>query len=107
MSGIVLDLGPRPQPDVAELVNELAARWPGGLAVLRAEVQQLQRAGRWPHPVPPSLMAGLGPAQFVAALRELGERLGLAPETPVPPAASRPLSADERRLLADVPPHHG
>lgn len=103
----MLDLGRRPQPDVAELVNELAHRWPGGLAALRAEVQQMQRAGRWPHPVPTALMAGLGPAQFVAALRELAEQLELARGPAVPPAASRPLSADERRLLADVPPHHG
>jgi len=57
-------------------------------------------------PVPPELMRGLGPAQFSAALAQL--RSALAPAHPAAPVlADRPLTSDERRLLTDVPPHHG
>ncbi|MCW2812047.1 MAG: hypothetical protein JWP61_2505, partial [Friedmanniella sp.] len=43
-----------------------------------------------------------------AVLAEL--RAELARRVPTPPApvtSSRPLTAEERRLLAEVPPHHG
>ena len=59
-----------------------------------------------PHPLPADLAAGVGAAQLWAGVAELRRRLGAgASEAGV--AAPRPLTADERRLLQDVPPHHG
>jgi hypothetical protein len=57
--------------------------------------------------VPADLRAQLGAAQFAAALAAL--RTALDPDG-VPrtaPRPGRPLTAEERRLLTDVPPHHG
>ena len=57
------------------------------------------------HPLPPDLAEGLGAAQRSAAVAELRRRLVERPPGPV--VRQRPLTADERRLLEDVPPHHG
>ena len=57
--------------------------------------------------VPADLRAGLGAAQFAAALSGLRAALDLEPPPRTVPSPGRPLTADERRLLADVPPHHG
>lgn len=58
------------------------------------------------HPVPPDLAQGLGAAQRAAAVTELRRRLS-GTHLPGTVARPRPLTADERRLLEDVPPHHG
>ena len=68
----------------------------------------------WPIAVPSKLMAGLSAAQFTAALTELLTELrrylpvgsGFGP-TVRPMLSSRAPDAAERRLLEDVPPHHG
>ena len=80
-------LGEQDQPDLDALADWLAGR-------VREVVV----------PLPSDLIAGLGPAQFHAALAELRRRLQPPPAAPV--LASRPLTTEERRLLADVPPHH-
>ncbi|HEY5846084.1 MAG TPA: hypothetical protein VIT42_04750 [Microlunatus sp.] len=105
--GRVLDGLPEPgRVDVVELSRELGHRWPGGLPGLQAEVARQRATGPWPHPVPEELTPALVPAQFgsaLAALRNvlrLDEQVGRVPE-------SRALDADERRLQAEVPPHHG
>ena len=90
------DLGRQDRPDLDVLAARLRPRL--GVEVDPAE---LTRA----HPLPADLAAGLGPAQLGAAVTELRRRL-TAPPPPVV-ADPRPLSADERRLLQDVPPHHG
>ena len=56
------------------------------------------------HVVPPELLEGIGPAHFFTVLTELRTRLRGRTSHPV--LAERPLSADERRLVADAPPHH-
>ncbi len=56
------------------------------------------------HPLPVDLAAGLGPAQLWTLVAELRSRLRGPRASPV--TRSRPLGADERRLLQDVPPHH-
>lgn len=86
------DLGRQPTPDPAALAGLLRHRdLAGGSAV---------------HAVPADLMRGLGPAQFLAALAQLRSALAPAPAT-APVLANRPLTPEERRLLIDVPPHHG
>lgn len=83
------------------------------LTSLTAALHELVAAGQVPSPdattydVPPDLLSGLGSAQFVAALSGVRTGLGIDGLTRLPPLPSRPLTADDRRLLADVPPHHG
>lgn len=60
---------------------------------------------RGAHPVPAELTQGIGPARLAAVVTELRTRLAAAGSRPV--VAERELDAAERRLLADVPPHHG
>ncbi len=54
--------------------------------------------------VPADLREGIGAAQLAALVNALRARLA-GPGRPV--LAARAPDADERRLLADVPPHHG
>lgn len=60
----------------------------------------------WPHAVPPELRDGCGPAQLHAAVTRARELAGLATLDVRPPSRRTRLTADERRLLAEVPPHH-
>lgn len=57
------------------------------------------------HPVPSDLTEGIGAARFVAVLTVLRGRLAEPDARPV--LAERAPDAAERRLLAEVPPHHG
>ncbi|GAA1835294.1 hypothetical protein ACFFOM_09515 [Microlunatus capsulatus] len=90
------DLGRQDRPDLESLAALLRPR----LGV-QVDLAELTRA----HPLPPDLAEGLGPAQLGSAVAELRRRLSGPPPAVV--ADPRPLSADERRLLQDVPPHHG
>ena len=97
----VRDLPEPGTPKVAQLIASL-----GGAAPLRAEVVKARAAGSWPVSVPAELRRGLGAAQFAAAWTALLNELG--PTTNARPVVSdRALTNDERRLLADRPPHHG
>jgi len=60
----------------------------------------------WPHPVPEQLRAGCGPAQLHAAVARTRELLGLTTLEVRTPSRRTRLTADEKRLLAEVPPHH-
>jgi hypothetical protein len=95
------DLGRQDEPDLDELVRVLSHK-----ENLASKVQVERRGGDWPYPVPNDLMAGLGWAQFSAALTALITRLDLAPGNAARGPSSRPPDADERRLLHEVPPHH-
>ncbi|GAA1427273.1 hypothetical protein GCM10009616_03970 [Microlunatus lacustris] len=90
------DLGRQARPDLDALAALLRPRL--GVDV---DPAALTRA----HPLPADLAAGLGAAQLAAATSDLRRRLTGA--LPAVVAAERPLTADERRLLQDVPPHHG
>ncbi|GAA3576287.1 hypothetical protein GCM10022197_36910 [Microlunatus spumicola] len=68
-------------------------------------VAALGDAQRGAHPVPADLVEGIGPAQLAAVLTALRARLAASQARPV--LAERPPDAAERRLLTDVPPHHG
>ncbi|MFZ1412541.1 MAG: hypothetical protein WAS07_13905 [Micropruina sp.] len=75
-------------------------------ASVRAHAAEVRASGGiWPHSVPPELRKLVGAARLQAALREAMAELGVTGETVVT-GGSRPLNADERRLLADCPPHH-
>ena len=60
----------------------------------------------WPHPVPEALRRGCGPAQLHAAVARARELLGLVTLEVRTPSRRTQLTADEKRLLAEVPPHH-
>ncbi len=96
-----LDLAPTEAPDVGDLLAQLAANgWE------RTRIAELAHAApQRPFPVAPADRAGLGPAQFTAALGEARAALDLVALDVRPRSARRVLDADERRLLADVPPH--
>jgi hypothetical protein len=81
------DLGRQHEPDLDAVVRAIGDRPRGA------------------HPVPLELRAGIGAAQLAAVLTELRRRL--AASGPKPVLAERAPDAAERRLLADVPPHHG
>lgn len=71
---------------------------------LEVVVEALEGRPRGAFVVPADLREGIGAAQLAAAVTELRARLGRASR---PVLADRAPDADERRLLADVPPHHG
>jgi hypothetical protein len=71
---------------------------------LEAVVAVLGGRTRGAHPVPPDLTDGIGPARLAAVLLELRRRVAASGSRPV--VAERAPDADERRLLAEVPPHH-
>ncbi|MDR0990236.1 MAG: hypothetical protein LBL92_02580 [Propionibacteriaceae bacterium] len=75
--------------DRPEIVNHARTIW--------------QQGQPWPHPVPAA--AAFGAARWQATLDQLTHELGLDTVTQ-PPSQRRPLNADERRLLADRPPHY-
>ncbi len=100
-------LGVQAAPDLSALAAALDDGEAGRGERLRKQIAARRSTGAgWPFPVPPELMAGLGAAQFAAALADLRAHLDLD-RTRQPVLNSRPLDADERRLLSDVPPHHG
>jgi hypothetical protein len=89
-------------PRVTRLLDDL-----GGAESVRAAVLEARARGPWPHPVPADLRHGLGPAQLAAAWRAVLTELGPLTTNARPVVADRALTADDRRLLADRPPHHG
>ena len=101
------DLGEQPGPVIAELSEALLAE--PGQPSLTDHVLHTRAAGQpWPHTVPADLMLGLGYAQFAAALSELRSALGLDESSePRRVGEARPTTAADRRLLDEVPPHHG
>ncbi len=97
VAGVRLDgLGRQVRPDLDVLTALMRPRFETDL-----DPAELGRV----HPLPPDLAEGIGAAQLWAAVAELRHRL--SSPVPVVVAEERPLTADERRLLHDVPPHHG
>ena len=106
LTGEALELGVQDAFDVDAAVAALAA---AGWDAERVHDHAHQCAGSvpWPHPVAAHERDGVGPAEFHAAILRLRERLGLSALEVRPPSTRTRLDADERRLLADVPPHFG
>ncbi len=106
LTGTDVALGVQSSPDPAHLAAQLAeAGWPAERIADHARAIQAS-GGIWPHPIPDALRAGLGAAQLSAALGAARRALGLAALESRVAAPRSVLTADERRLLADAPPHH-
>lgn len=89
-------------------LNQFLADLGGVQAVVAHRRTQAVTGRVWPHPVPPELRAGLGPAQFQALLQQaVAAVLSADPTTDRPVVTSRSPTPTEQRLLQDVPPHHG
>ena len=74
---------------------------------LRQQATAAWQADRaWPAPLDPAVLRLIGPARWSALVAGLLARLGLVGLT-APPSRRTTLTADERRLLDDLPPHHG
>jgi len=103
----IAELGRQARPDLAWLTDYLSQQTSG--ADLSAPADD-PPAGDPPADgrVPADLMTDIRPAQFWAALRQLRDGLDRAgPRQDQPVVADRPWSAEELRLMADRPPHHG
>lgn len=98
----VRDLTETGRPDVRRLLTEL-----GGVQVVVESVRTVRERGPWPYEVPRELLRGLGAAQYAAAWTAVLDALGPLTANARPVVTDRALTADERRLLADRPPHHG
>lgn len=101
------DVGEQSRPDIAELSQNLLAE--PGRPSLNNHLLSTRAAGRpWPHEVPADLMLGLGYAQFAAALSQLRSALALdEPGRPPRVGRTQATTPADRRLLDEVPPHHG
>jgi hypothetical protein len=100
---VQLDTG---QLDTGQLAARLAEHgWPADR--IREHALAVRAADQpWPHPVDAVIVASLGAARFYAALTDLRKQLGVWVLETQAPSPRRELNADERRLLAEVPPHH-
>lgn len=91
------------EPDARAVLAAMhEAGWPAELVVAIA-YDRIANEEPWPFPVDRSVISA-GPAQWYATLGEARRLLGLDGEVR-PPSTRTALSADERRLLTDVPPH--
>src|SRR4051812_17766769 len=98
----VRDLTEPGVPNAPRLLADL-----GGADTVRRAVIAARDSGTWPFEVPAELTAGLGAAQYAAAWTSVLSALGPLTANARPVVADRALTAEERRLLADRPPHHG
>ncbi len=89
-------------PSAARLLEDL-----GGAQTVRQAVIAARDAGTWPYEVPAELAEKLGAAQYAAAWTVVLTTLGPLTTNARPVVTDRALTAEERRLLADRPPHHG
>lgn len=102
------DLAETGAPDLDQVGYEIGRRFPGGIDGLQHEISaRRQRGEPWPYDLPPELGAGLGAAQWLAALARLRQQLEIGPQPDRPVLSDRRPDADEQRLLREVPPHHG
>ena len=106
LTGVDLDLGDQASPELDRLVRDLADHgWDADR--LGDHARAVAGVEPWPHPLPDDLRAGLGVAQLYAAIGGARAHYGLEALTVLPPSRRTRLDADERRLMADVPPHFG
>jgi hypothetical protein len=94
---------PDTAPDAPSVLAALAqVGWPAArIGAIARERYEAEKA--WPFPVAREVVAA-GAAQWYALQREARMLLGLDGVVQ-PPVTRTALTADERRLLSDVPPH--
>ncbi|MDO5066429.1 MAG: hypothetical protein Q4D96_04030 [Propionibacteriaceae bacterium] len=98
---------PVTRTDPAGLVAELAALgWDRDRLLEFRETRRRERLP-WPFPVDPRALRGIGFARFDACLTEFRRGLGLDSQVRPAHVITRELNADERRLVAERPPHWG
>ncbi|MDR1385991.1 MAG: hypothetical protein LBJ44_00020 [Propionibacteriaceae bacterium] len=104
LTGQPLDLGQLNDPD--QLLAALEGRgWDA--TALRSRAQSARDRGQpWPDRPPAEQLARIGAARWRAATERVVACLGLQ-AVALPPSRRTSLTADERRLLAERPPHHG
>ena len=68
--------------------------------------QEWEQETVWPYPLPPHSLDSVGAARWYAALTDVRAVLGLD-AVRLPPSRRTVLTPEERRLMADLPPHHG
>lgn len=107
VTGERLEVSEPDAPRPAALVADLAALGWDADTVAEHALAAIADGRPWPHPVPDDLREGLGAAQLHAALGGVRAGLGLDVLERRPPSRRTRLDADERRLMADVPPHFG
>lgn len=93
------------RPD--DLLAALAAQGVDADRLDGVRTSRVAEAQPWPFPVPAELRRGLGPAQLLATVQACQQALGLRQRQARVRDASGPLDGDDRRLLAELPPHHG
>jgi hypothetical protein len=107
LTGEAADFPASDGPDPVGLADELARRgWPAERVQEHASAR-IAAELPWPHAVDPAVIAALGAARFYAALTQLRKCLGVWVLDSQAPSSRTQLNADELRLLAEVPPHHG
>ena len=90
----------------AGIVAGLAGMGWDAQAVRRQAEQAWADELAWPHPVPPHSLDAIGAARWYALLAQVRSALGVE-AIHLPPSRRTTLTADEKRLLDDLPPHHG
>jgi len=81
------------------------AGWPADRVVRLANDAWEKQIG-WPYPLPPHSLDVVGAAQWYAALTDVRAALGLDAIQQAP-SRRTVLNEAERRLMVDLPPHHG
>ena len=106
LTGEDFDLGEQDKPDIGVALTQLAqAGWDAG----RVEELRQQRHAihqPWPIPVPAVERGDISAATLVALVSQAIAQLGIGRGKRLA-RADRPLTADEARLVSQVPPHHG
>ena len=91
---------------VEDFLAELAeAGWPASRVRAHAQARR-NEALAWPHPLPPDSLDRFSPAQWYAQLGQVRAALDLDVARQAP-SRRRELTIEEKRLAAEVPPHHG
>lgn len=98
-------------PEAASWQAEEVVAWLAGqgwdaaaLAAHREQVRDFH--GQWPHRLPDDLLEGLAHAQYTALVAQVRSLAGIDGLHTTVHTGPRVIGPQERRLLAEVPPHH-
>ncbi|MGL5406633.1 MAG: hypothetical protein ACRDAX_07625 [Propionibacteriaceae bacterium] len=106
LTGEDIDLGEQEKPDIVLALAQLAqVGWDTArIAELRKQCRVSQQP--WPIPVPASARGDISAATWLALVSQAIAQLGITDRAQYA-RVDRPLTADEQRLVSQVPPHHG